>query len=96
MKCAAVCIQPGPDSIGSSIDRAVVDLAEAVILQGHEGESFDAVVTDDDPDTTRIALCEVAVLSKVHARGAKPGDELRVKLVEVDVEQRTVEFQRVS
>jgi exoribonuclease R len=84
------------DSVGSTIDRAVVDLAEAVIMHGHEGESFDAVVTDDDPDTTRIALCDVAVLSKVRAHGVRPGDELRVKLVKVDVSKRTVEFERVS
>ncbi len=84
------------DSVGNRIERAVVDLAEAVILSGHEGESFDAVVTDDDDQATRIQLRNVAVVAKVHARGMQPGDELRVKLVKVDVAKRAVEFQRVS
>ena len=84
------------DTVGNRIERAVVDLAEAVILSGHEGESFDAVVTDDDDQATRIQLRDVAVVAKVQARGVQPGDEMRVKLVKVDVAKRTVEFQRVS
>lgn len=84
------------DSVGNRIERAVLDLAEAVIMQGHEGESFDAVVVDDDKDGTRIQLCEVAVVAKVRAHGLSPGDDLRVKLLSTDVEHRTVEFQRVS
>ena len=84
------------DSESSRIERAVLDLAEAVMLQLHEGETFDAVVVDDDEAVTRIQLCDVAVLAKVKAHGVVPGDELRVKLVRVDVEHRTVEFQRAS
>ncbi len=84
------------DSVGNRIERAVLDLAEAVILQGHEGESFDAVVIDDDEDGTRIQLCDVAVVAKVHARGLTPGDDLRVKLVGTDLERRSVQFQRVG
>jgi NADPH:quinone reductase-like Zn-dependent oxidoreductase len=36
------------DRLSNTIERAVVDLAEAVILHGSEGETFDAIVTDDD------------------------------------------------
>ncbi len=97
---AALPLLPEPmdraDSTGSRIDRAVLDLAEAVILHGHEGESFDAVVVDDDADGTRIQLLEVAVVAKVKAHGVEPGDHLRVKLVAVDVDKRTVQFERVS
>lgn len=84
------------DAVSSRIERAVIDLAEAVILHGHEGETFDAVVTDDDEDATRIQLRDVAVVAKVQARSVQPGDELRVKLVKVDVDKRAVEFQRMS
>jgi len=84
------------DSTGSRIDRAVVDLAEAVMLHGREGEAFDAIVIDDDEDATKIQLREVAVVAKVKARSVRPGDEMRVKLVAADPTKRTVEFQRVS
>jgi len=84
------------DSTGNRIDRAVLDLAEAIILRGHEGESFDAVVVDDDDDGTRIQLLDVAVVAKVKAHGVEPGDNLRVKLVATDVDKRTVQFERVS
>ena len=80
------------DSTGNRIERAVLDLAEAVIMQGHEGESFDAVVVDDDEDGTRIQLLDVAVV----AHGVAPGDMLRVKLVAADLARRTVQFERVS
>jgi exoribonuclease R len=84
------------DSTGSRIDRAVLDLAEAVILKGQEGESFDAVVVDDDDDGTRIQLLDIAVVAKVKAHGVEPGDRLRVKLIATDVEKRTVQFDRAS
>jgi exoribonuclease R len=74
----------------------VLDLAEAVILQGHIGETFDAVVTDDDEDGTRIQLLDVAVLAKVKAHGVAPGDHLRVKLLATDVQRRSVQFERVG
>ncbi len=84
------------DATGNRIDRAVLDLAEAVILHGHEGESFDACVVDDDDDGTRIQLLDVAVVAKVKAHGVEPGDNLRVKLVAVNIDKRTVQFERVA
>jgi exoribonuclease R len=81
---------------GGSIGRAVIDLAEAVTMHGREGEVFNSVVIDDDEEATRIQLCEVAVVTKIQARGVRPGDELRVRLVAVELAQRRVEFQRVS
>ena len=96
----ALSLLPEPmdraESTGNRIDRALLDLAEAVIMRGHEGESFDAVVVDDDEDGTRIQLLEVAVVAKVKAHGVEPGDQLRVKLVATDVDRRAVRFERVS
>ena len=97
---AALPLLPEPmdraDSTGSRIERAVLDLAEAVILNCHVGESFDAVVVDDDDDGTRIQLLDVAVVAKVRANSVSPGDQLRVKVVATDIEKRTVQFERVS
>ena len=79
-----------------NIDRAVVDLAEAVMMQGREGQTFSAVVIDDDDEVSRIQLVDVAVVAKVKAKGLRPGDECRVKLVAADPRARTVQFERVA
>ena len=84
------------EAVASRVERAVVDLAEAVTMHGREGEIFNAVVIDDDEEATRIQLCDVAVVAKVQARGVQPGDELRVKLAAVDLAGRNVQFARVS
>lgn len=84
------------DRVSNAVDREVIDLAEAVMLHGHEGETFDAVVIDDDQQGARIQLRDPAVRARVVAHGVRPGDELRVKLVSADPAQRAVKFQRVG
>ena len=84
------------DRLGNTIEREVIDLAEAVMLHGREGETFDAMVVDDDADGTRIQLCEPPVKARVKAHGVHPGDEVRVKLVAADPAARTVQFHRVG
>ena len=45
------------------VDRAVIDLAEAVLLSGREGDVFDAVVVDEDrPRRASIQLADPAVI----------------------------------
>lgn len=78
------------------VDRAVVDLAEAVMLHGREGQTFEAVVVDDDDEVSRIQLSEVAVVAKVTAQHLHPGDRCRVRLVSADPAARTVHFERVA
>jgi VacB/RNase II family 3'-5' exoribonuclease len=84
------------DSIGSQVERAVIDLVEAIVLSGHEGQTFEAVVTDVDDRGARIQLCDVAVVARVSTRTAEPGDEIRVKLTAADVQARQVQFERVA
>ena len=78
------------------IDRAVLDLAEAVMLEGSEGAQFNAVVTDVDERGARIQLSDPAVVSRVDGKGAMPGDTIKVELVSVDVAHRQVRFQRIT
>ena len=80
----------------SQIDRAALDLAEAVVLSGREGELFDAVVTDEDDRGVRIQVRDPAIVARVVARRVDPGDEVRVRLVRADVSERRVEFERVA
>ena len=77
------------------IDRAALDLAEAVVLEGREGSRFDAVVTDVDERGARIQLSDPAIIARVDSNGAMPGDSIAVELIRVDVMQRQVSFQRV-
>jgi len=85
------------DSEGNRIDRAVIDLAEAVMLQGSEGSTHAAVVIDDDDDAARIQLRDLAVVARVKIKGqVRPGDEVRVRLVTADPVRRLVAFERVA
>jgi exoribonuclease R len=78
------------------VDRAVLDLAEAAMLQGREGTKFAAVVTDLDDRGARIQLTDLAVVSRVEGKGALPGDSVTVELVSADVAHRQIKFQRVD
>lgn len=79
--------------LGGQIGRAVIDLAEAAMLQGREGEVFAAVVTDIDDRGARIQLTDMAMVARLNAPGARPGDPLRVQLVSADTERRSVTFE---
>jgi exoribonuclease R len=76
------------------IDRAVLDLAEAVMLEGQEGSQFEAIVTDLDERGSRIQLSDPAVVARIDGKGAMPGDAITVELVKTDVAHRQVVFQR--
>jgi exoribonuclease R len=91
-----------PDAMASAtsraanVERAVVDLVEAVSLADRVGELFDAVVIDADRDSARIQLTEVAVIGRVDARRVTPGDQIRVRLVAAEPKARRIAFQRLG
>jgi exoribonuclease R len=84
------------DQLGGQIDRAVVGLAEAVMLSGQVGKNFDAVVTDIDERGARIQLTDRPVVARVDTHNIAPGDALRVKLVSADPDTRTIAFERMN
>ena len=84
------------DEKAGQIERAVLGLAEAVVLEGEEGSRFSAVVTDIDERGARIQLSDPAVIARVDGKGAEPGDTITVQLTSVDVPHRQVVFQRVD
>lgn len=84
------------EAVASRVERAAIDLVEAVVLAGNEGKVFDAVVTDTDERGARVQLRDPAVVARVSARGVDPGDELRIRLVSVDPVKRQLSFERVS
>ena len=84
------------DALGGQIGRAVIDLAEAVMLSGREGQSFAAVATDVDERGVRIQLRDLPVVARVDALGIDPGAQIDVELVGADTARRTIRFKRVT
>ena len=75
------------------IERAVVDLAEAVMLSERQGQDFQAIVTDVDVRGARVQLCELPVVARIQANGLAPGERLRLRLIAADPDQRKISFQ---
>jgi exoribonuclease R len=84
------------DARGSQIERAVIDLAETVMLQDRVGETFEAVVTDLDERGARIQLNGLPIVARVPAHHVEPGDTVRVRLTGADPEARRLIFQRMA
>ena len=84
------------DQRANRAERQALDLAEAAVLQGCEGDIFDAVVIDEGQFGVEVQIVEPAVLTRLTARKVDPGDEIGVRLVSVDVDAGVVEFERVS
>lgn len=74
------------------IDSAVFDLAEAVMLEGCEGQRFAAVVTDLRGDRATIQLRDRPVIARIETGAVMPGERLDVELVEADPATRTLRF----
>jgi exoribonuclease R len=81
------------DGRASQINHAAIDLAEAVMLKGREGETFDAVVTDIVDQGLRVHLADMPVVANVKASGLRQGDSLKLKLVSADPDQRSIVFE---
>lgn len=84
------------DSREGAIERAIIDLAEATLLVGREGEKFAATVTELDARGARILLRDLPVLARVDAHRIGVGHELEVRLVSSDPVRRELRFDRIS
>jgi exoribonuclease R len=71
-----------------TVERGVVDLVEAVLLAGREGERFEAVVIDDG----LVQLRDPAVRGKLEHDCPEPGTAVTVRLERADADARTVAF----
>ncbi len=84
------------ESLAKRADRAALDLAEAVVLHGREGELFDAIITDEDQRGVRFQIADPAIVARVAAHRVDPGDAIRVRLTRADPVTRVVEFARIG
>ena len=76
----------------AQVDSAVLELAEAVVLEGGVGETFEGTVTDIDQRGARIQLCDPAVITRVPANGLAIGSTVRLRLDEADPVRRLSRF----
>jgi exoribonuclease R len=83
-------------SHGGQIDRAVIDLAETIMLSGREGEVFKAIVTDIDERGAHIQLCDLPIVARVSASHVTPGREVSVKVRQADPLHPPVTFDRIA
>jgi exoribonuclease R len=84
------------ESQAGRVERAVIDLVEAAILEHRVGSTHAAVVTDVDDRGARIQLCDVAVVARITGVHVEPGEQIRVKVAEADPERRVIAFTRVA
>jgi len=90
------------DRRAKAVDRACVDLAEAVLLRDRVGEVFEGVVLDlndrvdwdhnGKPDAGVVMLRDPAVIGRLDGHDLPQGAELRVRLVSADPATRRVLF----
>ncbi|MFC4602233.1 RNB domain-containing ribonuclease [Rhodococcus kronopolitis] len=87
-------VMKGSDSRASKVDRACVDLTEATLLHGREGELFDAVVLRgaEGKRDAEIYVPGPAVIAKC-AGNPPEGVPLSVRLVRADIVTRAVKFE---
>ncbi|WP_139983726.1 RNB domain-containing ribonuclease [Nocardioides litoris] len=83
----------------SSYERGVVDLVEAGLLAGRVGSEHDgAIVSVEEKDERRGKVTVRALGVEAPVTSADPlplGQDVRVRLVEADVEERSVRFEVV-
>lgn len=79
-------------ALSGQIERAVIDLAETVMLHGRTGEHFAACVTDADGDSARVQLLDLPVVARAKIRDAAPGQRVDLRLEAVDSIKRRLTF----
>jgi exoribonuclease R len=81
------------DRRAHALDRAVVDLAEAVAMQARVGESFEGVVVESTSKGGTIQLADPAVRGRLESVDPPLGQRVQVRVVEADPSARSVRFE---
>lgn len=80
------------DQRAHQVDRAVVNLAEAVLLQDRVGEVFNGVVVEVEADHGEIQLRDPPVRARLDGANLPLGEQVSARLVTADVATRTLAF----
>jgi exoribonuclease R len=82
----------GADQRAHELDRAVVDLAEAMVLQHRVGETFHGVVVEANHRGGTVQISDPAVRGKLDTEDPPLGTNVQVRLIEADPVSRQVRF----
>jgi len=80
------------DQRAHAADRAVIDIAEALVLQHRVGETFRGVVVEASEGRGEIQLTDPAVRARLRGDGLQLGAVIDARLTTCDVVGRRVEF----
>jgi exoribonuclease R len=80
------------DHRAHALDRAIVDLAEAMVLQHRLGDVLSGVIVDANDHGGTVQLSDPAVRGKVDGPDLPLGQPVQVVLTEADVLRRSVRF----
>jgi exoribonuclease R len=87
-------------TLAGGVERAAVDLAETLLLNDRIGDSFQATVLEASESGAVVQLIDPPVKSRLGRssvkRGATAGAEVTVRLVSVDIAERSLKFELVS
>lgn len=83
------------DRRAHDIEKAVIDLTEAVVLEGRVGEVFEAAVVERNTTTATIVLMNPAVRARCAGENLQLGTRIRARLTQADPATRTVRFAAV-
>lgn len=79
-------------SLAGKLERESLAVVTAAVLEGQVGEEFDAIVLDRRGERARVELVDPPVEADARVLG-DPGARVRVRLVAVDLAERTVDFE---
>ncbi len=85
------------EDIVKKLERQVEKSAAALLLLSRIGEQFDAIVTGASDKGTWVRLESMPVEGKLVSgfEGLAVGRQVRVKLVDVDVQRGYIDFKRI-
>ncbi|HLO14177.1 MAG TPA: RNB domain-containing ribonuclease [Anaerolineales bacterium] len=93
---AAHCTEA--EDAATKVERQVEKSAAALLLESRIGEQFDSIVTGASEKGTWVRLLNIPVEGKLvnGFEGLDVGEQVRVQLIDTNVEQGYIDFQKVS
>lgn len=86
------------EDAAAKVERQVGKSAAGLLLRSRIGEQFDAIVTGASMKGTWVRLLRIPIegMLKTGFKGIDVGDQIRVQLLSVDVDQGFIDFGRIG